>query len=200
VTTKVGLPRLESSASGLPRYLYRRLLRPAVARFPRLKSGLQQEMHPKVASGAAAQSRILARDHVLRELEESLARLKRTYLDVYLVHEPGQYVLDDDLLDVFNSLVADGAIGSFGLAYGDRAHPTVRFGSVIQQRYLGFPPHVSEQYKSYLHGVVRHSVDRGKNVDVGSVVSDFLSSVPTSRFIFSASSPVRIKQVMSGIP
>jgi aryl-alcohol dehydrogenase-like predicted oxidoreductase len=197
ITTKVGLPRPTDPGHDLPRYLYRRLLKPVLAKFPRLRSRIGRSSRATVANYREGRREFLTRDYVLREIEESLARLKRTYLDVYLVHEPDQFLLGDEIAEVFRVLVAEGVIGRFGLAYGDQPDPKVQFGSVLQQRYRGVPPVANEVITSYLHGVLRYSLD--KDLRAGAILRAVLSTCPTAKVIFSASSRTQIQQLMTEV-
>ena len=61
----------------------------------------------------------LAYDEVLRSCEASLRRLQMDYLDLYLIHWPGQNVDYAETFRAFNQLVAEGKVRHLGVSNFD---------------------------------------------------------------------------------
>ncbi|MGB6307580.1 MAG: aldo/keto reductase [Steroidobacteraceae bacterium] len=190
ITTKVGIPRTagdQSVAKRLVGPLYRSTLRPLLAQMPRVKSALLRRQS-RGTSSLPVEKRRLTRNEVLRELDESLRRLRRTAIDVYLIHEPDAIELTDELHDVFQSLKRAGNIKAFGLAFGGVPSSTA-FGQVVQCRYETNVPTVPDDagtLKIY-HGVVRLGMQIRGHRDAPYMVRDALTTHPTAAVIFSAS-------------
>ena len=62
------------------------------------------------------QHRGLSSTHVLRELDNSLRRLKTDYLDVYLLHWPDPYSDNNEVLRAMNRAVTSGKVRYFGVS------------------------------------------------------------------------------------
>jgi aryl-alcohol dehydrogenase-like predicted oxidoreductase len=154
VMTKVGIPRpagVPSLASVARRLTLRRVLSHA----PALKKRFLARAQVSAPPVAARPTQVLECDVVLRSLDDSLKRLRRDRIDFYCVHEPDQYVIDDDLLTVFDNLKASGGISVHGLAWG-RAAPTAPAGwDVIQAQYVPQCPRDGRLW--FFHGVLRSS-------------------------------------------
>lgn len=56
------------------------------------------------------------RKHIIRAIEDSLTRLKTDYLDLYYLHQWDMHTPLEEVLDVFNTLVRQGKLLSFGLS------------------------------------------------------------------------------------
>jgi aryl-alcohol dehydrogenase-like predicted oxidoreductase len=203
VATKVGVPRFSPVASTRnisPKILYRRALRPILGRFPALKSRLLRRFANASKQTAPVVSRTLDRDEILLELEQSLRLLRRTKLDLYLLHEPDSLEITDQAREVLESLKSEGVIGAFGLAFGAAPSAQKVSGNVEQCRYsaaaLASPR--GNAIRIY-HGVLRSGADRqtssGERVDAGTLMVSALNRNPDSAFIFSASSTRQIRQI-----
>jgi hypothetical protein len=127
--------------------------------------------------------------------------MRRERIDLYLLHEPDQFVLTDDLLELFESLQRDRAIGAFGLAYGRVADAWPAFGTVVQSRYaegLKAQSHIGRS--RILHGVLRYGWHEGYGKKRDRRPPEYLARVlaahPEAAVIFSASSPAQIRRVM----
>ena len=83
-----------------------------------------------------------------------LKRLKRDRVDLYLVHEPDQFDLDDEALETFIALKREGVIGAFGLAYGRSVSETSDFGTVIQSKYCDERTSQDDNKTRIFHGVL----------------------------------------------
>lgn len=204
IATKIGLSRFNPATAPRRRRmlgpLYRSTLRPLLARAPRLKSKLLQIAANPQRAPVAMQKRRLHRDEVLREIEDSLTRLRRTTIDLYLLHEPDRIEITDELHEVFLNLQKDGLIRSFGLAFGGAPTGLGPFGTVVQCRFPDESPttHTHDVIRIY-HGVVRFGLrggsDDGGHPTAQALISRALHSDPRSAVIFSASSTHQIKQV-----
>jgi aryl-alcohol dehydrogenase-like predicted oxidoreductase len=209
ISTKIGIPRPHPAVARSPaRVVYRRIVRPALSHFPRTKSKLLQVItrsgKPVAEKDSGLQRRKLSRDEVLRGLEDSIKKLKRSFLDLYLLHEPDQFIFTDELSELFCRLQRDRVIGAFGLAYGRVADASPAFGTVIQGRHAGILPARSNSgHTRIFHGVLRHSWrepcggkgEGGPTEYLGQV----LATHPDAAVIFSASSPSQIRQVTSNL-
>jgi len=199
IATKVGVPRAAGNQSAAKRLigpLYRSTLRPLLAQMPGVKSRLLRRRSRGI-NHLPIEKRGLGRDEVLREVDESLRRLRRTAIDVYLIHEPDAIELTDELRDVFLSLQRSGTIKAFGLAFGGMPI-LMPFGQVVQCRYetnaLTVPD--AGTLRIY-HGVVRLGMQTrpaGRR-DAPCMVRDALASHPTAAVIFSASTARQLSHI-----
>ena len=209
IATKIGIPRPDASAVQLPvRSLYRRTLRPILANFPLAKRKLI-ELASRSGNVVAEHAPTMARRklhpaEVLRGLEDSLKRLKRNRVDLYLIHEPDRFELTDELLELFDTLQHNGTISAFGLAYDRFADTAPPVGTVIQCRHVAdFPARTVAGQTRIFHGVIRHSWHAtGRRVGYdrpGNYVREVLAMHPDTAIIFSASLPRQITQLMKGL-
>lgn len=203
ITTKVGLPRATvAPRSSSINVKYRLFVRPVLSHAPALKSALMR-VRGAVSRWTSHPSRPeprrrLERDEVLRSLDESLRLLKRDSVDLLLVHEPDQFVLDEELAQVFGELRRVGTIGAFGLAFGRVADTGECFGSVSQGR---CPTGVAQRSLGHetriFHGALRHGwLDRrgrAASRTPGEWLADVLGDYPDDAVIFSASEPHQIR-------
>ena len=58
----------------------------------------------------------LRRDHIMRSVEESLSRLKRDHVDVYMAHRDDPDTPLDETLAAFDALVREGRVAHVGLS------------------------------------------------------------------------------------
>jgi aryl-alcohol dehydrogenase-like predicted oxidoreductase len=195
IATKVGVSRAVAKQSTAKRVigpLYRSTVRPLLARAPTLKARLLRG-RGRAPTSAAIGKRILSADEVLRELDESLRRLRRTAVDIYLIHEPDAIELTDDLRELFLSLQRSGAIKAFGLAFGGAPKP-VSFGDVVQCRYDAEALAVPHQGELRIyHGVIRLGMQSHRESSCArrpdEMVREALDSHPNAAVIVSASTP-----------
>jgi aryl-alcohol dehydrogenase-like predicted oxidoreductase len=201
IATKVGIPATGGNTPWA-RVAYRRFVKPALTLVPGIKSRLLQISARKtVAESVAAPKRRLERSLILHELENSLRRLKRERVDIYLVHEPDQFELDDEALECFETLARQGVIGAFGLAYGRVTEMVPDFGTVIQSQYCGEREWGADNRAHIFHGLLRHGwrdpARQSKDQSVGAFVGGVLEANPDSAVLFSASSRRQIHEVTS---
>ena len=66
--------------------------------------------------GPNADDRGLGKNHVLREINKSLKRLKTDYVDFYYMHLPDDKTPIDESIDIFNQLIKEGKIRHYGIS------------------------------------------------------------------------------------
>ena len=193
ITTKVGL-----STAGAPSHAgtyYRRFLRPLLARAPALKAALLMARERPVEQLSHTPRRILGSDEIEASVAASLARLRRSRIDILLVHEPDQFVIDGALQERFEALKRGGTILAYGLGYGGIATHEGAFGQVLQRAYDPAAPvpitAAAAAPTAIYHGVVRH---RGP-LPVGEAVRAVLHSDSDAALLVSASSPLQIRDL-----
>jgi D-threo-aldose 1-dehydrogenase len=198
LTTKVGIDRPNSETAQHSATVYfRRFVRPVLSHMPGVKSQLMK-LRSRMQDNAPAPAvprRKLDSSYIRRELAESLKRLKRDHIELYLVHEPDQFDLDDDALETFIALKREGVIGAFGLAYGRSVSETPDFGTVIQSQYCKEQPRQADNKTKIFHGVLRHGWGNNPHSKVNSYIANVLEANPNVCIIFWASSPHHIRQV-----
>jgi Aldo/keto reductase family len=203
IATKIGIPRRtreRSVARTAFGPMYRSTLRPLLARVPALKSRLLRLAAKSAPANAPILKRQIHRDEVLRELDESLRRLRRTTIDLYLLHEPEAIEITDELREVFMSLQKDGVIKAFGLAFGSHPAEPVSFGTVVQCR---LPDDFSALPRGgtarIYHGAIRFGLqsreEDGTHPSAGRFIAQALTKRPAAAIIFSASSQHQIRQI-----
>lgn len=57
-----------------------------------------------------------SRDHILRNVDGTLAALKTDYLDILLLHRPDTLVEPDEVAEAFDTLLANGKVRHFGVS------------------------------------------------------------------------------------
>jgi D-threo-aldose 1-dehydrogenase len=204
IATKIGIPRYTRPSSTAKKAfgpLYRATMRPLLGHVPAVKARLLQLAMKPALTNASIVKRKIHKDEVLREVEESLRRLRRTTIDLYLLHEPEAIELTDELCDVFLSLRKDGVIKAFGLAFGALPNDSISFGTVVQCRFPRDSPTFASHDKIRIyHGVVRFRLQRPINEDethmsAQELIVRALEGDPGSAVIFSASSKHHIHQM-----
>lgn len=194
ITTKVGL-----SAAGAPSpagTLYRRFVRPALARAPALKAALLRARKRPVTQEPHVPRRILGADEIEASVAASLTRLRRSRIDVLLVHEPDQFVIDAALQERFEALKRKGTILAYGLGYGGIAPEDVAFGHVLQGAYdpAAAGP-VATAATAIYHGILRN---RGLSTP-REAVSAAMHAHPQAALLVSASTPSQIRDIASQV-
>jgi aryl-alcohol dehydrogenase-like predicted oxidoreductase len=205
ITTKIGIPRPAARRASLLKSIYRHIGRPILAKVPALKAqALRLAATRDAGPYESPPKRQLLSSLVLMELEQSLRRLRRAFIDKYLIHEPTQFCLDQNTSDIFHELISQGMVGACGLAYGDCPETIPSFGSVIQVRYDEYSPSLSHAQKELIfHGVLRHGLRHrtlpSSDGGAGHHISRVLESRPGSKIIFSVSSVRQIKEIMADL-
>ena len=203
--TKVGSADLSSERPSIWSAAYRRWLRPVLSRTPAIKRKLLSIRGGGSQSVASkAEKFVLSRDLVRYSVEKSLRRLRRDYLDVLLVHEPDQIFIDDELRTVFDDLLREGVIRSYGLGYGQVVASAPSFGSVLQSAYPAdfFHSFIEDDRQLIWHGVLRTTHTSSKNREPFSphvAMRKALATNPNASILFSASSQRQIVDLVSGL-
>jgi aryl-alcohol dehydrogenase-like predicted oxidoreductase len=193
ITSKVGISCVPHRVSAI-RSAYRNYVRPLLAAAPGFKRLLLRIRGPMSAYAQAPQPvRVLTRDEILQNLEASLQRLRRDRIDLYLVHEPDQFVIDDSLASTFVDLQRAGVIGAWGLGYGHAAARAPAFGQVLQCAHLENP--LGNRFR-IVHGLLRHA-QGGKSA--AQRICEALQNRPSDVVLFSASRHRSIQEIVEGI-
>jgi aryl-alcohol dehydrogenase-like predicted oxidoreductase len=206
IATKVGIPRSNSTRTLRSRIFitaYRSTVRPALSRMPWLKRRLLRsyDRHPVKLESIA--TRRLSRTSLLEDLEKSLKLLKRSTIDLYLLHEPEGLEIDEDIPEMLIDLKRRGVIGAFGTASGNPARHSQPIGSVEQCRYeAAHRGVVNMETPRIYHGVLRNrmeaSVDNERfqrKRSASAIITDVLITNPKCAVIFSASSLHQVRQM-----
>jgi aryl-alcohol dehydrogenase-like predicted oxidoreductase len=205
ITTKVGIPRPDRvSGSYAWPVLYRKYIRPIMTRFPGTKTRLLRRFaagpDAALTQNTHSERRRLTREQVLRELDHSLKQLRRSSADLYLIHEPDQFELTDELREVLGSLQRAGMVSAYGLAWSRVGDTRAEFGSVRQGRYgANLPTRGMEGETRIFHGVLRYPSDTPNEyatMHAGARLRGVLDAHPDAAVIFSASTPGQIRHVM----
>jgi aryl-alcohol dehydrogenase-like predicted oxidoreductase len=205
LTTKIGIARPAPPTAPSPaRLVYRRFVKPLLKHMPDARSKILQLLTGEQDGfpGPTAPLRKLDVTQIRRELEESLKWLKRDRVDLYLIHEPDQFELDDEALETFVALKHEGVIGAFGLAFGRSAGVTPNFGTLIQSQYRSDCATQTDYQTRIFHGVLRYGWNEFQSKteragDVGEYFKSVLHANPKAAIVFSASSPRQILEVTS---
>jgi aryl-alcohol dehydrogenase-like predicted oxidoreductase len=200
IATKIGIgPPVEGGYfSRISRFTYRRYVKPHLTHFPTTKTWLVKNALRNERNFALLQ-RKLGESEILRELDASMKRLKRSHIDVYLIHEPDQFQLDETCANVFAELKRNGNIGCFGLGYGRSADAVPRFGTIVQARYVQGQALLEGGETRIFHGILRHySRDAREGVingGVGAYLERVLALYPSAGLLISASMPQQIREL-----
>jgi aryl-alcohol dehydrogenase-like predicted oxidoreductase len=205
ITTKIGLPfrNINNIKNNLLRPIYRYTIKNSLSNSlnifgENVKHHLQRKIRNEIKP-----LKILTKDIVLKELEASLKRLKRDKVDVYLIHEPEQYMINDDLTRIFETLKLQGVIGAYGLAYGGAPNLKLNWGSIEQCQYSKdvILPDNPDLFRIY-HGVLRNKNNRNalpiNGTDAEINIQSVLRKNKTS-VLFSSNSINHIKNIIDVI-
>lgn len=156
VTTKFGLD-YHPPKRGLMSRAYRNTVRPVLSYFPGLKSKLLKHVRPtRQTVTAVSQPRIhITHDDILRSAEQSLRRLRRERIDIFLLHQPDNVFIDDRLIQALLSLKSDGVVGAYGGAWDRIVSEKNALGQVTQCR-SGSNATANRNTLVILHGVLRY--------------------------------------------
>ncbi len=190
IATKVGAPPVPPTAASLPRQAYRRLVRPLLAQVPAVKRALVAAAAPRAAAPPPVVA--LSGDEVQRSLERSERHLRRQ-VDILLLHEPAQLALAPEVADVLAGLCTQGRIAAFGGGTGATLAPDWALGTVRQERFDA-PPGPGT---AILHGVLR-APRPGQSP--GARLAAAMAARPDAAFLFSASIPAQIAQLLGDQP
>jgi aryl-alcohol dehydrogenase-like predicted oxidoreductase len=204
IASKVGIPR--------PPYpttiaTARRITKPILDRSRALKGFARQLRlplaRPQVSAPQKRAPLDLSRQTISRDLDESLRLLRRSRIDVYLVHEPLEEDLDLATAEVFHSFLREGRIGCYGAAVTAKRAPWMAFGTVWQS---GWGGSCGADYRSgttyVFHGVVRNAPkDKlGRAVTAPSgLLRTAMAEAPEALFIIATSTPDKLRRFVAEV-
>jgi aryl-alcohol dehydrogenase-like predicted oxidoreductase len=204
VTTKFGLTQSENKfLSSRSNFFYRKYLKSTISKLPFIKSKILF-FYSGVRSMKGRQpseKKILSYDFVMRELDQSLTKLKRDFIDIYLVHEPERFEITDDLIYLLESLKNTGVICSYGFGFNGVPKECTKKKINIQQcRYA--ESLVNEQRDKNIiriyHGVIRSFLHENyySNKSIKAIIKQILDSDLNSAILFSPSTVNAIKEIL----
>ena len=196
ISSKIGRDRMEYKKSdlGLLKKIYKKSIKPIISLSPSIKNKIIKKL-VKEKVYKDIQKRKLAKEEILIELEKTLKNLNRDNLDILLIHEPDQFIIDEELNMVFKDLIKDGYIKEYGLGFG-RGNPDIDFGRISQSKYTGDLSEVSNKIKIY-HGVLKKSLEIGNRSNMHfQLIKNILEHDDNNMVLFSSSSPKRIKSLL----
>jgi aryl-alcohol dehydrogenase-like predicted oxidoreductase len=108
----------------------------------------------------------LSRKHIMESCEGSLRRLRTDYLDVYMCHEPDQFVPVEETLRAFDDLVSQGKVRYIGCSNHSAWH--VMKALAVSARHT-FPRFITQQvnYSLVARDVEHEMVPMGLDQGVG---------------------------------
>jgi aryl-alcohol dehydrogenase-like predicted oxidoreductase len=108
----------------------------------------------------------LSRRHIIESCEGSLRRLRTDYLDVYMCHEPDQFVPVEETLRAFDDLVSQGKVRYIGCSNHSAWH--VMKALAVSERHT-FPRYITQQvnYSLLARDVEHEMVPMGLDQGVG---------------------------------
>ena len=200
VATKVGVPRPSYSAKA---DLVRRLRKSVLDRVGILRPIAQRAAMRSAQSSGERPRYDFSAAGIHASLEESLEKLRRRFVDVFLAHEPNPLDLCDEVAAGFQSLRVEGLITAFGVGVGVVGDRWGRFGSIWQSCWPGPSATQYAQDVEYIwHGAIRmaprNSVG-GRPAHPSAIVRDVLEDRRTSILVVSASTPQRLRELLGEI-
>jgi hypothetical protein len=191
VATKVGIPRPTDNQVSLVRQVYRAVGQPVLAALPGIKRRLLAARSPG-GSGASIPRRRLDAGEIQRSLDESISALRRVP-DILLLHEPAQFILDQELLATFSRLKSEGRFRHFGAGTGGILTPDLEFGTIWQGRFPGSPTPRPEEGLRIYHGLLRHAPAGADPVDH---FADVWNRNLDCGFLVSVSTPAQLRSLV----
>ena len=200
VCTKVGVPRPPYSAKA---NLLRDLVKPLLDRARPLKELAQRATRRSSGRPEERPRYDFSASGIRASLEESLRRLRRGSVDVFLAHEPHRLDLQEEVAARFGSLRDEGLIGAFGVGVGAVGDRWERFGSIWQSCWPGpSARQYARDVEHIWHGAVRtwhqRPVDRERQ-RASAVVRMVLEESPSSILLVSASTPRRLTELLAEV-
>jgi len=196
ISSKIGRDRNEYKKSELTllKKIYKKSIKPIINLSPSIKNQITKKFL-KEADYRRGQKRKLVKEEILIELEKTLKNLKRDNLDILLIHEPDQFIIDEELNETFKDLKKDGYIKEYGLGFG-RGNPDIDFGRISQSKYTGSLCGTSNRINIY-HGVVKKSLEIGNDSKMHfQYIKNILEHDDNNMILFSSNSPKHIKSFL----
>jgi D-threo-aldose 1-dehydrogenase len=206
VTTKVGIDYQEDRSFKQLFFtpLYRYTARRALSYFPKVKARLHRRA--STHSTNEVPKKYLDNEYILRQLDLSLKRLKRSKIDIYLIHEPNQFFITDENRELFQTLKDQGAIGEFGLAYGETSPiDATPFGKINQSAFRENLLSIDSKYDetNIFHGTLKLALNnealKQHKIKVSQYFANIVNQHPKSAFLISASSQRNIRTILSSL-
>lgn len=104
----------------------------------------------------------LSKDHIIKSVDESLARLHTDYLDILLLHRPDALVEPEEVAAAFDELMAAGKVRSFGVSN----HKPMQIE--LLKKYVKQPLHINQMQLSI---PVSNMIANGMEVNMDSAGS-----------------------------
>tara|TARA_B100000780_G_C21120657_1_gene453889 strand:- start:57 stop:836 length:780 start_codon:yes stop_codon:yes gene_type:complete len=194
ITSKVGLPR--ESSNNLFRKIYKRSIKKFAYIAPSIKNKISLSLNKNSIN---YEQRVLGIDEIMFDLEKTLTNINRSKLDILLVHEPNQFLIDYDLIEIFENLKKQGLIENYGLGYGRATSQLIEFGNVRQVLYQEGKIETKSSI-NIVHGLIRESLSKGNTgVQHSQFINNFMLKNQNASVLFSASSINQIKEICSTI-
>ena len=125
--------------------------------------------------------------------------LNKSKIDILLVHEPDQFLIDNDLVERFENLKKQGLIEQYGLGYSQPSSEIIKFGNVRQFLYEDRSVKKNSSV-NIVHGLIRASVLKGnKGAEHSQFINDFILKNKNTSVLFSASKKSQIQEICSNI-
>ncbi len=196
VTTKVGPPRPAYNASKMRlRFLAKSMLDRLRGVKVLLGGGVRPQSRPSTRPRYD-----FSKEAIERSLEESLKRLQRDQVDIFLAHEPHRSDLTPEVASRFEVLLNQNLIKAYGVGIGVAENRWAPFGSVWQS---GWPGELASTYSREIcyifHSVLRFAEkDRyGRTITpVAELIREARRQRPDSVLLVSASTPERLREVI----
>ncbi len=200
IATKVGIPRPPYSARA---NLLRRFAKPVLDRARGIKTIARKFYAPKAAMPGAEKPRFdFSESSIRNSIEDSLRRLRRDRIDVYLLHEPRPDDLTADLSARLAALVQSRQISSFGVGIDAQTDRWTPFGSIWQS---GWPGERVQTYSGdvayVFHGAIRHAPKDHSGatiVPAGRLVGEAMRLAPRSIILVSTSTTRNLCDIVEG--
>ena len=200
IATKVGIPRPAYSSKA---NLVRRLIKPALDRSKLLKKLTRRLYERSQALSKEPAQFDFSVGAVRTSLQESLQKLRRDSVDVYLAHEPNPNSLTQEVEQFFRSLCETRQIAAYGVGIGAVGDRWMRFGSIWQSCWPGeVAQHYSKETAYIWHGAIRSALrneSNAKPIRPSAIVQTVLKQSPGSILLVSAPNPTRLKELLQEI-
>lgn len=197
IATKHGIPR--------PAYrpihaFVRKLAKPMVDGSKAMRRLIRGVRARTLPSGSSPERHDFSEEAVRRSLETSLRLLKRSFVDVFLAHEPVLEDLTPETAQHFADAVKAGLARCYGVAVGRMGEGPAAFGNVWQSCWPGcrWAGNHSEIMHVF-HGALRFRDGvpcLATDFDLEWRIRQFAQLAPLSVLIVSASTPQRLRQIV----
>ena len=195
IATKVGVPRPAYSGG-------QDFVRRSIKRVLDLVPALRPMARRAVARPSSDRPRYDFSASAVREsLHQSLERLRRDRVDIFLAHEPHPDDLNEENASGFEALRREGLFTAFGIGIGATEDRWRRFGSIWQSAWPGEDvARYEKDVARVWHGAIRGArPNHGRAQAPASIVREVLERSPESILLVSAATPARLRELMSEV-